>query len=136
MVSHVAEGGCMSGSCFDVSWRGSGTRRAVPFFSAKNEGAFRGPSAEGGADSAGEAAIDQSATAFTWPRVFLVGFGLFAVYRVWQIMEKRSMLKTDLAEPLIGDVAMASRDVLTLQMRGGIPTCRRRPVRTAVTVEL
>ena len=51
MVSHVAEGGCMSGSCFDVSWRGSGTRRAVPFFSAKNEGAFRGPSAEGGAEA-------------------------------------------------------------------------------------
>merc|ERR1711904_293817 len=93
-------------------------------------------STEGGADSAGEAAIDQSETAFTWPRVFLVGFGIFAVYRVWQIMEKRSMLKTDLAEPLIGDVAMASRDVLTLQMRGGIPTCRRRPVRTAATVEL
>ena len=41
----------MSGSCFDVSWRGSGTRRAVPFLSAKNEGALRGALAEGGAEA-------------------------------------------------------------------------------------
>lgn len=51
MVSQVAEGGCISGSCFDVSWRGPGTRKAVPFFSAKNEGALRGPLAEGGAEA-------------------------------------------------------------------------------------
>ena len=51
IVSQVAEGGCISGSCFDVSWRGSGTSRAVPFFSAQNEGALRGPLAEGGAEA-------------------------------------------------------------------------------------